>query len=59
MTKSEFTQLKRLIKKLNEAREIADRLEITIGNGAEVGGLIGSLADELDIRADAVKGDAR
>lgn len=58
MTKSEYTQLQRLIRKLSDARDIADRLELTIGNGAEVGSLVGSLVDELELRRDAVKREA-
>lgn len=55
MTKAELKQLRRLIKKLNECREIADRLELTTGNGGEVGGLIGSLADELEVKEQALE----
>jgi hypothetical protein len=50
VTKTEMSLLKRLIKKLSDARELADRLEITVGNGGEVGSIIGSLCDELELR---------
>lgn len=59
MTKTEFKALQRLIKKLSDARDIADWLEITVGNGGKVGSLIGSLVDELvdelEIRRDSLE----
>lgn len=50
MTQSKLKQLDRLIKKLSDAQVIADRLEITVGNGGEVGSLIGTLRDELEVQ---------
>jgi hypothetical protein len=56
VTAKERALLKRLIKKLNDARDIADTLELTVGNGGEVGSIIGSLTDELEVRYEAVRG---
>lgn len=52
-------ELPRLIKKLSDARDIADRLGVTLGNGGEVGGLIGSMVDELEIRLDEHMGELK
>lgn len=48
MSKSETKQLKRLIKKLNEAADMADSLELLLPNGAFAGSLIGGIADDLE-----------
>ena len=50
MTQTERKQLKRLISLLNKAQEIADRLELLNGSGGELGSLIGSIADELEVK---------
>lgn len=50
MTRPEIQQCKRLVKKLRDAQEIANRLEITLGNGGEVDSIIGSIADEIEVR---------
>jgi hypothetical protein len=40
-------KLSKLVKLLDEAKVIADEMEITLSNGGEVGSLIGSMVDEL------------
>ena len=45
-----MTKMKRLIKKLNECRELADELGLLAGNGAELGSIIGTIADELEVQ---------
>lgn len=57
MTKTELRQLDRLIKKLADAQGIADNLEITIGNVAEVGSIVGSLRYELQVRRDEMRAE--
>lgn len=44
-----------MIALLNKAREIADRLELTNGSGGELGSLIGTIADELEVKLTAVE----
>jgi len=50
MTKTEKRELKRLISLLEKAADIADRLEINLSNGAEIGSMVGGIADELSLR---------
>lgn len=50
VTSAQLRALRRLIAKLKSAQEIACTLELTLGNGAEVDSLLGSLADELELK---------
>ena len=50
MSKSQEKNIRRVIAMLEKARAIADDEELTLGNGAEVGGMIGCIADELACR---------
>lgn len=52
MTRSDRRQIERLIKKLTEAQDIAEKLELTLSNGGEIGGIIGTVRDELEVRRD-------
>lgn len=52
MTRTEYKNHKRLQKILEAAAELADRLEATCGNGAEMGSLVGSMAAELAVKLD-------
>ena len=49
MTSKDILKVKRLIGHLRTAEKIASEMEITLGNGGEVGSLVGSMADELEI----------
>lgn len=49
MKAKERRAFRRLIAHLERARELADHLDLELANGGEVGALIGSIADELDI----------
>ncbi len=42
-------KVKQLIRLLKEAANVADTLEVTLGNGAEVGSIIGGIATELEM----------
>jgi len=59
MTSKEVLKVKRLIGHLRTAEKIADELEINLDNGGEVGSLIGSMADELDVKLASVDGRSR
>lgn len=41
-------QLQTLINLIRRAQAKAEQFEVTLGNGAEVGALLGGIADELD-----------
>lgn len=49
-----FIPLARLIHLLTEAEIIAERLELTLGNGALVDALIGGIANELQLKLEAM-----
>jgi hypothetical protein len=59
MTKREQQRLRSIIRKLNEVRAIADSMDLTLDNGGEVGGIIGSVADELEITLERESGAKR
>jgi hypothetical protein len=46
-------EIRRLISKLKAAAEMADSLGVTTGNGGEVGSIVGSIADELQVQLDS------
>ncbi len=50
MTTKERRLLRRLINKLGDARDAADMLEINLGNGADVGNMLGAILDELELK---------
>lgn len=58
MTRSELRMLRMCIRQIRSAQAIADKLEINMGNGAEVGSLLGSMADELEIKEKAMRGNS-
>ena len=54
MTKTEQRMVRQAIKHLVKAADIADRLEITLGNGGEVGGIARGLAEEMELQLSAL-----
>ena len=50
MTAKDILKTKRLIGHLRTAQKIAEDLELALLNGSDMGSLIGSMADELDVR---------
>ena len=54
MTKSDLQAFRRLVGILRKAEALATRLGAVLDNGAEVDSLIGSMADEIELKCDAV-----
>jgi len=56
-TRKDLKDLLRLIAKISAAATLADELQIEVANGGLVGCVLGSLADELSVRAEAMTAD--
>ena len=54
MTKTDLRNFRRLISILRKAEDQANLLDATLDNGAEIGSVIGSIADELEVKCDAM-----
>ena len=50
MTKTDLRNFKKLSQLLRDAANLADRLGALTSGGAEIGSLIGSVADELEVK---------
>jgi len=59
MTKAEIRKLDRLVRMLEEAASLADKIELQLDNGGYVGCLIGTMADELSVRLEKEAGVAK
>lgn len=49
MSKQDKKNIAKVIRLLRQAADIAERLELTMGNGGYVDSLVGSMADELEV----------
>jgi len=52
MTRTDLNNFKRLAKMLRKAQDLADKLDATLDNGGEVGGI----ADEIELKCSRVDG---
>lgn len=55
MTRNELIKVRRLIRHINAAQKLADELELLLSNGAEAGSVLGSIADEFEIKLEGVE----
>jgi hypothetical protein len=59
VTAKEKAKLKRIIAHLNAAAVLADEMELTADNGGFVGSIVGTVADELEVRLRNLEGNPK
>jgi hypothetical protein len=59
VTAKEKAKLKRIIAHLNTAAVLADEMELTADNGGFVGSIVGTVADELEVRLRNLEGNPK
>jgi hypothetical protein len=59
MTTTQMRRLRKLIADIRQCADEADFLALTLGNGAEAGSLLGSIADDLELQHPEASNAAR